>query len=107
MAVYNVVESLTPPVPLTAMHTGFMSHLLVLAFVLVLLQLVLTTTLAFLGLCDDYEPASQGEYSHPCGRRKDQARPRLFCPYPSSIRGSAASWTTIRHLDLPTDNTKL
>ena len=78
MAVYNVDESLTPAVPLTAMRTCFMSHLLVLvlvlvsrelvlvlkqlalSLVLVLLQLVLTTTLAFLRLCDDYEPASTG-----------------------------------------------
>ena len=42
MAVYNVDENLTH-VLLTAMHTCFMSHLLVL--VLVLLQLVLTATL--------------------------------------------------------------
>ena len=42
MTGYNVDENLTP-ILLTAMHTCFMSHLLVL--VLVLLQLVLTTTL--------------------------------------------------------------
>jgi len=38
MAVYNVDENLTP-ILLSAMHTCFISHLLVLALALVLLQL--------------------------------------------------------------------
>ena len=44
MAVYNVDENLTP-VLLIAKHTCFMSHYPVLVLVLVLAQLVLTTTL--------------------------------------------------------------
>jgi len=58
VAVYNVDENLTP-VLLSAMHTCFMSYLLVLVLVLVsrelalalvLLQLVLTTTLVTLAV---------------------------------------------------------
>ena len=45
LAGYNVDKNLTP-VLLAAMHSSFMSHLLV--FVLALLQLVLTTTLLIL-----------------------------------------------------------
>jgi len=66
VAVYTVDESLTT-VLLTAMHTCFMSHLLVL--VLVLLQLVFTKTL-WIGLIildkvknedDDDDDVSDGE----------------------------------------------
>ena len=68
MAVYTVDESLTT-VLLTAVHTCFMSHLLVLVSVLVLLQLVLTTRL-WIGLIildkvknedDDDDDVSDGE----------------------------------------------
>jgi len=47
LAGYNVDKNLTP-VLLAAMHTSFMSHLLVFVLALVLLQLVLTTTLLIL-----------------------------------------------------------